>query len=240
MSSSSLQNKTIRPGSLNGYSFYNSNRRPTATQTLSKPKTPKARSRRGVIFVSLFILIAGFWLGLRGSNEVPNSSNNTKSSQAAVLSSVNATTAQLGSSNYCADNDIDKTIIVSIEKRHLWACENDKTVHQAPVITGLQNHPETETPLGSYKIYAKQTNTTLKGTDNRGSWSYGVYYWMPFLDNQYGTYGFHDATWRDNKEFGNVSPDSDKASHGCVELPLSDQKWLFEWAPVHTPVTVQT
>jgi lipoprotein-anchoring transpeptidase ErfK/SrfK len=63
---------------------------------------------------------------------------------------------------------------------------------------------------------------------------------MPFLDNQYGTYGFHDATWRKASEFGNISPTSQEASHGCIELPLASQKWLYNWAPVGTTVTVES
>jgi lipoprotein-anchoring transpeptidase ErfK/SrfK len=63
---------------------------------------------------------------------------------------------------------------------------------------------------------------------------------MPFLDNQYGTYGFHDATWRKDSEFGKVDPNSADASHGCVELPLATAKWLYSWAPVGTAVTIES
>jgi lipoprotein-anchoring transpeptidase ErfK/SrfK len=63
---------------------------------------------------------------------------------------------------------------------------------------------------------------------------------MPFLNNQHGTYGFHDATWRPDNEFGTVSPDSSEASHGCVELPLATSAWLYAWAPVGTTVTIQS
>ncbi|MGH7194071.1 MAG: L,D-transpeptidase family protein, partial [Candidatus Saccharimonadales bacterium] len=54
------------------------------------------------------------------------------------------------------------------------------------------------------------------------------------------TYGFHDATWRPNSEFGKVSPDSSNASHGCVELPLSTAAWLYGWAGIGTTVRIES
>jgi lipoprotein-anchoring transpeptidase ErfK/SrfK len=145
----------------------------------------------------------------------------------------------IADANRCAGNNDGKLIKISIDQRRLWACDGTKVELSSAVITGLRGHAETETPIGTYHIYAKQTNTTLKGSDSRGAWSDPVYYWMPFLDNQYGTYGFHDATWRKDSAFGNVSPDSQDASHGCIELPLATSKWLYNWAPVGTTVTVE-
>jgi lipoprotein-anchoring transpeptidase ErfK/SrfK len=62
---------------------------------------------------------------------------------------------------------------------------------------------------------------------------------MPFLDNQYGIYGFHDATWRPSSAFGNINPYSTNASHGCVECPLATAAWLYHWAQIGTAVTVE-
>lgn len=133
----------------------------------------------------------------------------------------------------------DKTIVVSIEKRHLWACEDNETAYDSPVVTGDMNNAETLTPTGSYKIYAKRTDQTLRGSDAKGTWDVHVNYWLPFLHNQYGTYGFHDATWRDNDEFGTIDPYGSDGSHGCVELPLATSKWLYDWSTVDTTVLVQ-
>lgn len=62
---------------------------------------------------------------------------------------------------------------------------------------------------------------------------------MPFLDNQYSTYGFDDAIWRADSECGSISLNSEDASHGCVELPLATAKWLYYWSSVGTAVTIQ-
>ncbi len=130
--------------------------------------------------------------------------------------------------------------MVSIGQRHMWACQAGQSVYDSPVITGIAYLAADTTPTGTYHIYAKETNVTLTGSDSTGSWSDPVSYWMPFLYNQYGTYGFHDASWRPATAFGNISPDSANASHGCVELPLATAKWLFDWSRIGTTLTIES
>jgi hypothetical protein len=226
---SDLSHKTIRPGSLNSYAYYHSNRRPAQQ---ANPAAAKPLSKKWLIFAVLAVLAFGF---IKGGHSLIQPS--AQKHDTPVIAAAPAVTS---AANPCKGNTLPKLIKASVSQRKEWACEAGKLVHTHSVITGLRNHPETETPPGSYKIYAKQTDTTLKGTDSRGSWSYPVRYWMPFLDNQYGTYGFHDATWRKDDAFGKVSPDSDDASHGCIELPLNDAKWLYDWAEVGTTVTVES
>jgi len=142
--------------------------------------------------------------------------------------------------NPCATNSLDKLALVSISQRHLWACVGTTSVYDSAVVTGMENLPADLTPVGTYHVYGKQTDLNLKGLDSTGSWNDHVYYWMPFLDNQYGAYGFHDATWRAADAFGNISPYSSNASHGCVELPLVTAKWLYGWVVIGTTVTIES
>jgi lipoprotein-anchoring transpeptidase ErfK/SrfK len=147
--------------------------------------------------------------------------------------------------NACSQNTLDQNIIVSITKQHLWACAGSASQYDSAVVTGMEQYPADLTPTGTYHIYAKQTDLTLRGSDSTGSWSDPVSYWMPFLDNQYGTYGFHDATWRVATDFGHVDINApytaaSHASHGCVELPLAAGKWLYDWASVGTTVTIES
>lgn len=141
--------------------------------------------------------------------------------------------------NPCADNTLAKLALVSITQRHMWACEKTSVVYGSNVVTGMENLAADRTPTGTYHVYAKETNLYLNGSDSTGSWHDYVYYWMPFLQNQYGSYGFHDATWRPDNAFGNISPYSSNASHGCVELPLATAKWLFNWVSIGTTVTIE-
>jgi lipoprotein-anchoring transpeptidase ErfK/SrfK len=140
----------------------------------------------------------------------------------------------------CTGNTLNELIIVSIGERHLWACNQGSSVYDSAVVTGISYLAADLTPTGTYHIYEKETDQHLIGSDSTGSWNDFVYYWMPFLHNQYGTYGFHDATWRAPDAFGNISPDSADASHGCVEMPLATAKWLYDWSYIGTTVTIES
>lgn len=246
MNTTSLQHKTIRPGSLSGYSYYSSGA--TRRQPVVKPARVRSSGLAAKLTLTLLAVAAIIVLPLLRSEPTgPVVSNRTDSRQSASINRpapANSAPAALAGvpsgKNHCADNTDGKLIKVSIGQRRLWACEGSKTVHETPVITGLETLESNLTPRGTYHIYAKQHDTRLRGNDARGSWDRPVQYWMPFLDNQHGTYGFHDATWKPDSAFGNVDPNtSQDSSRGCVELPLSSQKWLYDWAPVHTTVRIE-
>ena len=166
------------------------------------------------------------------------------SSKKSSSSSKSKTTARTASKtiavNECAANTLPQLVLVSISQRHLWACGGTKVLFSSAVVTGIMTLPADLTPVGTYHIYAMQTNRYLTGTDSTGSWNDYVHYWMPFLYNQYGAYGLHDATWRPANAFGNISPYSSNASHGCVELPLATAAWLYNWVHIGTTVTIES
>lgn len=151
----------------------------------------------------------------------------------------------------CVGNTIPQEVIVSISKQHLWACSGATQSYDSPVITGMETLAADLTPVGTYKIYAKETDVYLKGHDSTGSWDDYVNYWMPFLDNQYGVYGFHDLTQaansangRADSDFGNINiyapyTAAKHGSHGCVEMPLTTAAWLYSWAQIGATVSVQ-
>jgi lipoprotein-anchoring transpeptidase ErfK/SrfK len=123
----------------------------------------------------------------------------------------------------------NKRIVVSQSQQELWAFNGNSEVYSSAVITGAIELGQ-NTPLGTWKIYAKSTNVYLKGP----TWNDFVQYWMPF----YGSYGLHDASWRDSTQFGTQSYTSN-GSHGCVELPTSTAAWLYNWAQIGTSVTIE-
>ncbi|MBV7432574.1 L,D-transpeptidase, partial [Dermabacteraceae bacterium TAE3-ERU5] len=44
-------------------------------------------------------------------------------------------------------------------------------------------------------------------------------------------YAFPGAPWR-----GCLGYSGEQGSHGCVNLPVSEAKWIYDWAPIGTPV----
>lgn len=218
---------------------YQSYRNYTSNSRL--PARRKRRVFRKAIILLLLIVVAGGVTVYSLSSRHSAVASRVAGAQSTTSTKPAATPAQASPKpNVCTSNTVAQNIIVSISKRHLWACAATTQAYDSAVVTGMENLPADLTPTGIYHIYGKQTDLNLKGSDSTGSWNDHVYYWMPFLDNQYGAYGFHDATWRAPNDFGNIDPYSTNASHGCVELPLATAKWLYNWAPIGTQVTIES
>ena len=115
-------------------------------------------------------------------------------------------------------------IEVNLTAQHLWFYKNGECLVSTDLVSGMVG-AGMNTPTGIYSIYAKATSTYLVGEDYR---SY-VNYWMPFT----GGYGLHDATWRG--AFGGKIYLYD-GSHGCVNLPLSAAKTIYNNSSVGTKV----
>ena len=73
------------------------------------------------------------------------------------------------------------------------------------------------TPGGLFKIDGMAYDVVLRGDD----YASPVLYWMPFN----GGIGFHDATWR--TYFGGDIYKKN-GSHGCINMPLENARFLFE------------
>jgi lipoprotein-anchoring transpeptidase ErfK/SrfK len=135
----------------------------------------------------------------------------------------------------------DKVIMVSTEGQVLREYDHGVLVHENYVTTG---RPELPTVHGIFHVYLKQTPFEFISPWPAGSPFYyapsWVRYWMPFI----GGYGLHDAPWR--KVYGpgtnlphySTDPGEPVGSHGCVNIPLQDMIWLWNWAEVGTTVVV--
>lgn len=120
---------------------------------------------------------------------------------------------------------IDNTfVIIDLSEQHLWLYDEDNMLLQTDIVTGK---PGSSTNIGLFKIFSKQRNRYLTGSDYKAY----VNYWMPFD----GGIGLHDATWR--KSFGgNIYLRN--GSHGCVNMPLDKAEELYEEVKVGTKVLV--
>jgi len=109
---------------------------------------------------------------------------------------------------------------VDLTQQRLTAYENGKPVHSTVVSTGL---PRTPTVQGQYRIWIKLRHDDMEGA---GYYLEDVPYVMYFYEG----YGLHGAPWHSN--FGQ------RMSHGCVNLPIPEAEWLFNFADVGTLVNI--
>ena len=94
--------------------------------------------------------------------------------------------------------------------------KNGEVITQGNVVTGnvSQGH---STPAGVYKLDWKAKDYVLRGD----GYASPVSFWMPFN----GGIGLHDASWRSS--FGG-SIYQTNGSHGCVNMPYSVAKAIYE------------
>lgn len=125
------------------------------------------------------------------------------------------------------DDDIGGTYVeVNLTAQHIFLYKDGKLVIESDCVTGKTSNGN-GTPEGIDSITYKDKDAVLRGRD----YATPVTYWMPFN----GNVGLHDATWR--KKFGgNIYRNS--GSHGCVNLPFSVAKTIFENVEAGTPVIV--
>lgn len=122
-------------------------------------------------------------------------------------------------------NDIgDSYIEIDLTLQHVWVYKDGKLVIDTDCVTGNSSR-NYDTPTGIYQITYKERGATLVGEN----YSSDVEYWMPFWYNV----GLHDASWRSS--FGGKIYKT-SGSHGCVNLPPSAAKTIFENIEKGTPV----
>ncbi|HEX9412865.1 MAG TPA: L,D-transpeptidase [Ktedonobacterales bacterium] len=131
--------------------------------------------------------------------------------------------------------------VVSLREQTARMYDNGKMVYWSYVTTGRYERPS---PPGLHYAYWKQTHILFEPTEPVGSpirgfptpINYGVYY---------ADYGFflHDAWWRVGFGPGSNLPHWDPAafnggSHGCINFPLQNMAWYYNWVQPGSPVLV--
>ena len=122
----------------------------------------------------------------------------------------------------------DKFIVIDTSARRLYAYEKTDLVRTVLISAGA---PGTPTVLGQYKIYSKRVNQDMRGANVDGSRYFQPA--VPYVNYFYGSYAIHGNYWRPKEWFGNIN-----SSHGCVGITAPDDAWVYNWAPVGTPVIV--
>lgn len=123
----------------------------------------------------------------------------------------------------------NKRIVVDRSEQTLYAYEGDELYMQTTISTGLDLSP---TPRGTFTVFRKTPSRYMQGPLPGIS---DQYYDLPGVPwNLYFTEdggAIHGAYW--HNDFGA------QRSHGCVNLPRTVARKLYEWAPVGTLVLVQ-
>jgi len=125
------------------------------------------------------------------------------------------------------ENDYGDTYVeINLSKQHLFFYKNGSLLVESDFVSGNQAK-RYDTPVGVYGLTYKQRDATLRGEN----YATPVSYWMPFCNNV----GMHDASWRGS--FGGKIYKT-SGSHGCVNLPPSVAKTIFENIEEGDPVLV--
>ncbi len=105
---------------------------------------------------------------------------------------------------------------VDLFEQTLIAYQDDKPVFAAVVSSGL---PDWSTEEGVYKIWARLQRDSMSGATGAPE-AYALQHvpWVMYFD---GDISLHGTYWHD--DFGY------RRSHGCVNLSISDARWLYEW-----------
>ena len=95
-------------------------------------------------------------------------------------------------------------------------------------ISVVDGGAQTPTVTGTYKVYLKYQKQTMRGENADGT-NYEAPD-VPWVTYFYRGYALHGAPWRSSFGYS--------GSHGCVNLPVSVAKQVYDFAPLGTPVVV--
>ncbi|HSW79176.1 MAG TPA: L,D-transpeptidase family protein [Candidatus Saccharimonadales bacterium] len=120
--------------------------------------------------------------------------------------------------------DWPKWIEVNVTTQREYVYQNGKTIRTFLITSGK---PSTPSPIGTFYIWEKVQLQTMIGAD----YVQPDVPWISYFDHRGDA--IHGNYWRPPSVFGNVA-----TSHGCVGMTVSDALWVYNWAPIGTPVVI--
>jgi hypothetical protein len=123
-----------------------------------------------------------------------------------------------------------KWVSVDLYEQVLTAYEGDTMVFATLISSGLTQF---QTNVGVFKVWRQAKTTPMSGAMGQPDfYSLPSVPYVMFFDNDISLHGTY---WHDGFGF--------KHSHGCVNMSISDARWVYEWAGAvegsHPDLTVQ-
>jgi len=123
----------------------------------------------------------------------------------------------------------ERWIDVDTKTQTLVAYIGPRPVFATMVSTGRgKPNSEQATPIGQHRLWIKLRRSdmdNLEDTETASPYAVEAVPYVMFFDHGYGIHGTY---WHDR--FGTPK------SHGCVNVSLSDARWLFKFTSPHLPV----
>lgn len=116
-----------------------------------------------------------------------------------------------------------RRVEVDLGTQTLYMFENEKVVRSFPISSGLSTTPTTQ---GHFRVFAFVRIQDM-GCFPGAEYCTADIPWVAYFN---GDQAFHGAYWHNN--FGNPM------SHGCVNMPISTAKALYDWLAVGTEVWI--
>jgi lipoprotein-anchoring transpeptidase ErfK/SrfK len=120
---------------------------------------------------------------------------------------------------------VHKHIDVNLSRQQVTLLEDNVVVYRTAASTGVRG---AETPTGNFTIQYKMTKTRMRGTNPDGH-TYDIPD-VPWVMALFGDYTLHGAPWR--QAWGVP------LSNGCVSMPTPNAKYVYDWTPVGTSVSI--
>lgn len=116
-----------------------------------------------------------------------------------------------------------RRVDLNLSTQRATAYENDQVVNSWAISSGLPGSP---TPTGNFSVFAHTAMQDMGCFEGAAYCTEDVPWSTWFAPN----IAFHGAYWHNN--FGQ------QMSHGCVNMPVSAAKYIYDWAPVGSAVSV--
>ena len=100
----------------------------------------------------------------------------------------------------------------------------DGAENPVAIVPGSPGH---ETVTGLYNVYLKYQAQDMGCTPDWPYCAKGV----PWVTYWTGSYAFHGGPWQDSCGWSGPG-----GSHGCINMPVEEAHWVYQWSEIGTPV----